>query len=293
MAETITPVVTTVFGSSLTFLNIRPLTTVYTPPSSCVDRWIQPNPLDTVISSVLGYASRMYLSCQAGGIAPTYSPGVCPSGQRLRNITEYQFSNGGSDRAWKGICCSGCWSSFSTSVTAYRPGTVLIPTFYSYSTGISSYTVVSYNYELTTNTTILTTGRMSADAVVVYWQASDLPKFEPEYASALATHLGLTFTATTSAGTVHVETATPASTSGLPRSTSDPQPNEDPHGLSTGAKAGIGIGAACGALVLLAGIFFLYRRRKRTHSSDYRTSDMQQTADMPELLNANQFRHPR
>ncbi len=35
-----------------------------------------------------------------------------------------------------------------------------------------------------------------------------------------------------------------------------------PSGLSTGAKAGIGVGAALGALALLALAVFLYRRRK-------------------------------
>jgi hypothetical protein len=52
--------------------------------------------------------------------------------------------------------------------------------------------------------------------------------------------------------------------SGLPSQTSASQPSA---GLSTGAKAGIGIGAALGALAVLVGGIILLRRKQRNSSS--------------------------
>lgn len=56
-----------------------------------------------------------------------------------------------------------------------------------------------------------------------------------------------------------------SSTSGVPPATGTQQPSS---GLSPGAKAGIGVGAAIGVLALGALIVFMFARRKRKHTAD-------------------------
>lgn len=63
--------------------------------------------------------------------------------------------------------------------------------------------------------------------------------------------------------------AVPSSTS---RATSlptwDPRPKVPDEGLGSGAKAGVGVGAALGALGIILVVWFLWRRKKRLNVSD-------------------------
>jgi hypothetical protein len=96
------------------------LTTVYTPSPSCIDRWmLEAEPSDcgddnprtanfTVYSvnpskSIVSDAS--YSSCQAYGQA-SYSPGICPSGHTVAEITAYQSDvTTGYRTFWQASCC--------------------------------------------------------------------------------------------------------------------------------------------------------------------------------------------
>jgi len=68
---------------------------------------------------------------------------------------------------------------------------------------------------------------------------------------------------TTSSSTT--STSATSSIAGTPPATNTPQPSS---GLSTGAKAGIGVGVALGALALGALIVFIFAQRKRKYIAD-------------------------
>jgi hypothetical protein len=83
--------------------NVPPLITVYTPTPTCIDRWmVKPpatcdngpefinivwsvNPTGGIVSDPL------YNECQLYNTA-TYSPGVCPSGQTVAEVTAYEWN---------------------------------------------------------------------------------------------------------------------------------------------------------------------------------------------------------
>jgi hypothetical protein len=110
------------FGTSTAIEDHRvpDLTTLYTPSPSCIDRWmLEAEPSDcgldnprtgnfTVYSvnpsrSIVSDAS--YSSCQAYGKA-SYSPGICPSGQTVAEITAYQSNvSTGYRTFWQASCC--------------------------------------------------------------------------------------------------------------------------------------------------------------------------------------------
>ena len=112
-----------------TFLSALPtstplaLTTVYTYPTECVDRWIlSPLPLcasfpalgntaagnRTVfsINPTKGIVSDpRYNSCQRFS-TPTYSPGICPDGHTVAEVTASLFSASSSVKTfWQASCC--------------------------------------------------------------------------------------------------------------------------------------------------------------------------------------------
>ena len=98
-------------------LNVPDLTTVHTPDPSCVNRWIflpvshcgDDNGTDNVVWSVnhnrLLVPDPSYTRCQLYGTS-TYSPGICPSGQTIAEITAYESSAANGIRtSWQASCC--------------------------------------------------------------------------------------------------------------------------------------------------------------------------------------------
>jgi len=97
-------------------LNAPDLTTIYTPDPSCVDRWmLRPVRCDAAGStqyqvfsvdpskSIVSDAS--YKACQKYGAA-TYSPGVCPSGHTIAEVTAYHANaSTGTQTFWQASCC--------------------------------------------------------------------------------------------------------------------------------------------------------------------------------------------
>lgn len=115
------------------------------------------------------------------------------------------------------------------------------------------------------NSTTLLHASFIADPIGIFWKASDLANFEPAYASALASKLKIKFTANpTQGGSRPPNTASPGSSPGLPENTAGTSSDT----LSTGAKAGIGVGAVLGAIVLgaLVFCFCIWRRRRNSHA---------------------------
>ncbi|KAF2185534.1 hypothetical protein K469DRAFT_778477 [Zopfia rhizophila CBS 207.26] len=295
-------VFTTLLSGTLSTINVPPLTTVYTPPASCVDRWmlgnghtiteiaITPVTLDdgriTMVVTTLDSTSfaqnftvfstkpstsspsdPLYTSCQRYSVA-SYSPGVCPDGQTIAEVTEYQVQGptGSVDRFWQASCCrrfddlfihrnmsqfngltpfeSGmtfgsewpraCLSSFSTPFRAYALLTT-IP----YS-GASSSTVV---YEYVTSTFVggsFTNGYSSSTASNITTVTLGMAVADPVVVAWELQDFSLFPTGYASSlaqkiGVSLESTPTPATTSSLPQQTNPPS---EPHNLSTGQKAG-------------------------------------------------------
>lgn len=123
-------------------------------------------------------------------------------------------------------------------ITSTPPSGALPSTVYQYETTSYVSSLSSYTTFQNSSTTTLTTGLAVADPVVIAWQTEDYKFFPSHYAASLERRFDLS-----------IQTKTPS------------------PGLNTGAKAGIGVGAPCGALVILGRLLFLLLRRRRKHRS--------------------------
>ncbi|KAI4613338.1 uncharacterized protein J4E87_009985 [Alternaria ethzedia] len=138
-----------------------------------------------------------------------------------------------------------------------------------------------------TATIVLDEGLMGMSPMVVYWQETDLSLFDPEYATKLASKLGLDFTPTGTAA-VTAETASPPDRSQPPSATSSAQLGSDAgegssqSDLSIGAKAGIGVGVAIAVILAVVVGLVLYRRRVRKQRALDQTLARQN--EQPELV---------
>ncbi|PVI04076.1 hypothetical protein DM02DRAFT_209496 [Periconia macrospinosa] len=284
------------------------LTTAFTAPTSCADRWVVrgktwgPATFGGVRINAawdiykIGPQSHeiqdpWYEGCQAYSQVPAiYSPGMCPDGQTVAEITEHRTlgtTGTGMDSYWQASCCpSGmgfgkvkharCQMTYATSTMAYFPMTSKVSgqsddsTFYeatiTKTVGSQSGKPVIETSKQTSVTT-LAAGYAIQDPVVVAWQRNDLDLFPAAYASSLASQIGVPFTATNAApGTtpnIPGPTGTPNSSSSNNTSHSSPQHSSE---LSFPAKVGVIVGSIGGLLVLctvLICILLRQRRRRR------------------------------
>jgi hypothetical protein len=162
--------------------------------------------------------------------------------------------------SWVTTPPEGCVQTFDTAMTAYRYQILTTSTETTNSRATPVTTHITEGHE---NSTILTSGTMLADEIVVYWQATDLPKFDSDYASMLARRLNINFTSTPTA------TLTAAS---------NPADTLNASGLSTGARAGTGVGVAVVVILLCVAGFFLYKERHRKEARTFLKNDQ------PELV---------
>jgi hypothetical protein len=114
--------------STLEYPNVPDLTTVHTPASSCLDRWmVRPsescgdgssisnivwsiNPTHSIVSDL------SYSGCQLYG-KPTYSPGICPSGQTIAEVTAFESSVSNGNRTFWQASCYRRYDTTSASAT--------------------------------------------------------------------------------------------------------------------------------------------------------------------------------
>lgn len=71
----------------------------------------------------------------------------------------------------------------------------------------------------------------------------------------------------------------PSSTSTSLSSSTPTSSISQPYVLSTGARVGIGVGIAVGIIGILSLIFFLYRKRRKTHPESYTTTKSEMSAE--------------
>lgn len=153
-----------------------------------------------------------------------------------------------------------CRSTFSTPLRAFAPFTITesettpdSPRVVYQSTGCAQNDDAE-DCEVSTkaNITTLSSGLAVADSISIYWEDKDLSLFPSAYALSVAQQFKVpTFTPMPAPGT----------SSALPRETNPPPPSS---GLSTGAKAGIGVGAVVGAAAIVGlGLLSVCLRRRR------------------------------
>ncbi|KAI4704876.1 hypothetical protein J4E89_009461 [Alternaria sp. Ai002NY15] len=153
---------------------------------------------------------------------------------------------------------SACSSSFSTPVTAQYPNAY--PALISDPAG--------------TEPREISEGVQLMAPMIVYWQETDLSDFDPEYAATLAARLDIDFTPTATSGTAPSTSATsPVDDGGEKSSKSD---------LSIAAKAGIGVGIAIAAILMVVAGLILYRRYVRKKAKLDRKAAVQN--EQPELV---------
>ena len=115
------------------------------------------------------------------------------------------------------------------------------------------------------------------DGVPILWQSSDLSVFSQ--ASAGPTTIALTSVTNTATKTPQVPSAAsvPSNTS---TATHDLQ-SSGSSGLSTGAKAGLGVGIPVAVIACLALGFLLFRRRRRSGESYAQSGAYHNSHDLP------------
>ncbi|CAI6339935.1 unnamed protein product [Periconia digitata] len=261
-----------------------PLLTQFSTPAECSTRWFHSSSSGEnylfnfsrfKIASDTEYFDYYFSACLPySTLAAVISPGVCPSGREAGNIVYYS-----AEQLYVGECCpsgwwvtepgrTGCSTIFTTPWTAITGYTESGTTYWDSpmvitTTGINTvrdgdgsivmrlpYTTSSVTKK---STTVVSSGIASAEPFQIFWKAEDLRLFPTEYASSLASRIDVPFA-----------TSTPASP-GARLGSGTPQTSTPVPGLSTAAKAGIGVGSVLGSAVAIGAlvITLLWRRRSQ------------------------------
>ena len=194
-----------------------------------------------------------------------------------------------------------CVSAIDTPITAYTVADATLPTN-------------AAGQEIPEKPSIISSGTVIMQPMLVYWQESDLVHFDSDYAYTLASKFDIGFTPT---ATVGPATERPRQTTVSPQSHStkgtaslldqtqalsvasspDASASEAPTspskpGLGTGAKAGIGSAAVVAAILLLVAIgFVLYKRWLHNKAGlDGKAAELN---EQPEFLDADLVRWRR
>ncbi|KAL8829190.1 MAG: hypothetical protein Q9170_006285 [Blastenia crenularia] len=244
-----------------------PLTTIFTPPPSCL--------------STVTYDGTFFWQ---GGIVQTgdqdcypprftdifnsqYSPGICPHGwTSVANLnTAGPITQSDGEPASLAFCCPSGYYHSSTNVGFLQHACASLfgsPLTNVYSTYARAEGPIPQKPKLiTVDPNSVDKNTVYADIIQIQWAATDT---EVLRLMSQTTSSSSSQVQSTSAQTAHrtipnvAQTATPTAT---PLPTATPIPSSS--GLSTGAKAGIGIGAAIGAVALVLLAYFLWRRQRR------------------------------
>ncbi|KAI5861305.1 hypothetical protein GGS23DRAFT_145460 [Durotheca rogersii] len=166
---------------------MQPLTTVFTPPPGCYNRFVVYIDTNSYHSSVgrisSGFWDRSFSKCapcQNTKPVLTFSPGVCPQQMSIVSSASISEEDGASTSFWRGWCCQSgfvVWSHGLCTSTATAPFSVLLDPNISTT---DLYTTFS------TDTWIM------HDPVTVEWQEADLKLLPPEIASHYRSIMGIT-----------------------------------------------------------------------------------------------------
>ncbi|KAL2371872.1 hypothetical protein BDBG_07399 [Blastomyces gilchristii SLH14081] len=244
-----------------------PLTSVFTPPSSCSSSWTYE---EAYYNSVTGgllmqnaFNKRdpncfppFFEGIGRGQIQQVYSPGYCPQGYTSPVATT-------NNAVTTAICCPSDYTYFTTLTTI---------NFYSKTTIFAG--CISTFPESSITTVLARTGQASlAHSVVTgpitMWGQAILVQFESKD---LSMYLSNTITTSSSSTSTTASQTSTQPTPSQPANNNQPPPTSLPPSsdgkepeLSAGAKVGIAIGAVGAVGILIALVFFIRRSRRRRH----------------------------
>jgi len=175
---------------------------------------------------------------------------------------------------------SACVSNISSPLPIFEPFTTTIDgegiTTYEYVGQIfvaSTYGTNGYSTRTFNNISIVTSGFVGADPVVVGFQEHDLLSFPADYVSSLAKRYNRTWAAATTT-TPPSNTATTGSSPSLPAQLSPPPPSSKEPSLSTGARAGIGVGVSISSIAIaIIGTLLFFRGRRKSRMARLEVSE--------------------
>ncbi|KAJ5467366.1 hypothetical protein N7475_005118 [Penicillium sp. IBT 31633x] len=238
-----------------------PLTTTFTPASECLnDFWLLNSQYSGSRSHWANLGPENTRKCLPSGWSPLtyYSPGIaCPSGWAMAANYTSAGETIGTKQLCRGLevpddvshaefCRPSSWA-FTTRKCCIDKfwHTIEVCDF-----GVTANINYTYTHTNTPGITEAAFGSMTAGidgwnayGVELRWKLTDLP-------SAPAT----TFVSPTTSATLQPSPATTTATEGQ-------EPSERSSSWSIGAKAGTGIGATLGTILIILGICFLLRRR--------------------------------
>ncbi|KAL4811607.1 hypothetical protein BDW67DRAFT_171596 [Aspergillus spinulosporus] len=239
---------------------------VFTPPTDCSTSWTYEGSYYNSVKGglLLQNAFATNTHCFPDGFRNSgraegnlvYSPGYCADG-----YTSAALSFKGATTTV--VCCPSDFSYYTTLTTPNGfDQTYIFAGCLSTYPAASPATVVparAGNFDITTST-VSGPITMWGQPITVAYEESDLPLFITT-TTATSTARALLSTATNSAQSS--DTGVPETTAVDEIASSDAE--ESSAGLSTGAKAGIGAGAAAAGVIIFALLFLLFRRsRHRT-----------------------------
>ncbi|QSS52583.1 hypothetical protein I7I53_08273 [Histoplasma capsulatum var. duboisii H88] len=255
-----------------------PLTTVFTPPSSCSSSWTYEG---SYYNSVTGglliqnvFASHdfncfppSFEGSGRGQNQQVYSPGFCPVGYTSPAATTV---NG----VTTAVCCPSDYTYYTTLTTInfYSSTTIFAGCISEFPEGGTTTVLARTGQERLVNSVVTGPVSMWGQPLVVQFKSADLSLFTDALTTSSPSTTGTTGQ-TSSPTDTRSRSATPsqAANNNQPSSTSSPdsfRPSGDnaSTGLSAGAKAGIGVGVAGLALLLAALVFFIRRSRRRRNA---------------------------
>ncbi|KAK8205700.1 hypothetical protein IWZ01DRAFT_529154 [Phyllosticta capitalensis] len=259
----------TVAARAVSSIFTNAMTTRFTPPASCKTHWTYEAPYYNSVSN--GILVQNQVKYEQGGIdtdcfpsgwraggraysIQVWSPGACP----VSYTTVTEISDSGTTT---GVCCYSSFSYYGTISTINYGGTNAENFVGCISTlPAGNVTRVPGLYDQHSLSTTQVTGPITlwAQALTIEYRLNDLalfPALTSSESSVVSTSSAVA-AATPSSTFATATSAVTTSASTLPSHTSSKTSTPD---LSTGAKAGIGIGVTLSALALLLAIFCAWK----------------------------------
>ncbi|KAK8037962.1 hypothetical protein PG994_014729 [Apiospora phragmitis] len=199
---------------------VAALTTVFTPPPGCANRYAvfiaSPTPIGGTSTNPpsSGWIDPSFTKCnppQYTNNYPTFSPGVCP--KQMSIVSSTSRVDGGKTR-WTGACCQSGFSTAELDPQWICTSSVTTPMPFLLDPNISTADIY----------TTLSNIWIEHDQVTVQWEEKDLAVFPPSVAAHYASIMGKpaapenTGTASSASGVP----VTPASTSPSPTNSASP-----------------------------------------------------------------------
>ncbi|KAI5918028.1 hypothetical protein F4810DRAFT_715901 [Camillea tinctor] len=192
---------------------MQALTTVFTPPSWCANRFAvyidNTGPGTSTLNPQSGWVDPSFTKCvptQYTEKCPTFSPGICPKNMHIVTSTSHVHDT---TTIWTGGCCQSGFMTIDFDPRFLCTSVISTPMAFLLEPNISTADVY---------TTLSTSSLMlEHDQMTVEWESTDLPNFPSEVAKSYASIMKIAFPLTTdhASPTIPAELAFPQSTQGL------------------------------------------------------------------------------